>query len=256
MPGSTAPILRDLALGVLVGLFSGLFGVGGGIILVPILVLVFHVAQKRAQATSLVMVAIAASTGALTYALGNSVAWLPAIPLALGGVVGTWLGTRFVRRTPDRWLQIGFAVLLVIAAIRMLWGGFDGQTFELSHFNALTALGYLVAGLAMGLLSAFMGVGGGVIVIPILVTFFGFSQQLAAGTSLAVMIPIALLGAVRLTRSGHTDWPQGSRIGIGAAAGAVGGASLALATSGSVLQVGFAAVLLFAAAQMIRKAWS
>jgi uncharacterized membrane protein YfcA len=256
VPGRSAFLVRDLGLGVLVGVFSGLFGVGGGIILVPILVLVFHIAQKRAQATSLVMVAIAAVTGALTYAFGDSVAWLPALPLAVGGIVGTWIGTTFVRRTPDRWLQFGFAALLIVAALRMMWGGLSDQQSVLVELTPPVVIGYLTAGLAMGLLSAFMGVGGGVIVIPILVTFFGFSQQLAAGTSLAVMIPIALLGAVRLTRAGHTDWPQGTRIGIGAAVGAIGGASLALVASGAILQFGFALLLLFAAAQMIRKAWS
>ena len=241
---------------MLVGIFSGVFGVGGGIVLVPILVLLLHVAQKRAQATSLVMVAIAATTGAATYAVGSSVAWAAVPALILGGLIGTWLGTAVVKRTPDKWLQLAFSGLLLVAAARMVWAGVNPVSSEPPAMTALVAIGLGFAGLAMGLLSAFLGVGGGVIVIPILVAFFGFSQQLAAGTSLVVMIPIALLGAIRLTRAGHTDWGQGSRIGIGAAFGAVGGATLALALDQSVLQIGFAILLVFAAVQMTRKAFT
>ena len=247
-------MIRDLFLGVLVGIFSGVFGVGGGIVLVPILVLLLHVAQKRAQATSLVMVAIAATTGAATYAIGSSVEWAAVPALVLGGLVGTWLGTAVVKRTPDTWLQLAFSGLLLIAAARMVWAGVNPVSAEPVEMTTVVAVGLGLAGLAMGLLSAFLGVGGGVIVIPILVAFFGFSQQLAAGTSLMVMIPIALLGAARLTRAGHTDWGQGSRIGLGAALGAVGGATLALALDQSILQIGFAILLVFAAVQMTRKA--
>lgn len=254
MPTRPSAVLRDLLLGVLVGIFSGVFGVGGGIVLVPILVLLLHVAQKRAQATSLVMVAIAATTGAATYALGASVAWAAVPALIFGGLIGTWLGTAVVKRTPDKWLQLAFSGLLLIAAARMVWAGVNPVSSEPVAMTVTVAIGLGLAGLAMGLLSAFLGVGGGVIVIPILVAFFGFSQQLAAGTSLMVMIPIALLGAIRLTRAGHTDWGQGSRIGIGAAFGAVGGATLALALDQSVLQIGFAILLVFAAVQMTRKA--
>jgi len=106
----------------------------------------------------------------------------------------------------------------------------------------------------MGLLSAFMGVGGGVIIIPILITFFGFTQQLAAGTSLLVMIPIALIGALRLTKAGYTDWSQGLRIGFAAVLGVVAGASVALVLQGSILEIGFAFLLVFTGVQMVRKA--
>ena len=96
--------------------------------------------------------------------------------------------------------------------------------------------------------------GGGVVVVPLLIGVFGFSQQLAAGTSLAVMIPVTLLGALRLTSAGFTNWGQGIRIGSVSAFSAIGGALLALATDPSALQTAFAAVLIFAGAQMIWRA--
>jgi uncharacterized membrane protein YfcA len=106
----------------------------------------------------------------------------------------------------------------------------------------------------MGLLSSFLGVGGGIIVIPILITLFGFTPQLAAGTSLVVMIPIVLLGALRLTKGGFTNWAQGVRIGIPAALAAIGGAALALATQPAIVQIAFAILLVLAGAQMIWRA--
>lgn len=244
-----------MLIGLLVGVFSGLFGVGGGIILVPILVLLWHIEQKKAQATSLVMVSIAATTGTITYALGLNVEWSAVIPLVCGGLGGTWLGTRLIKRTPDRWLQIAFAGLLLVAAIRMFWSGSPREISEVLQITPSAFLFYVLSGVAMGLLSSFLGVGGGVIVIPLLVSFFGFSQQLAAGTSLAVMIPLSLVGALRLTRVGYTDWGQGLRIGAPAAAGAVAGASAALALPSQVLRIGFGVLLVFSAGQMMRKAY-
>jgi uncharacterized membrane protein YfcA len=250
-----APLLfRDIGIGLLVGLFSGLFGVGGGVILVPLLVLLFAVEQKRAQATSLVVVALAAVTGATTYSFGFSVLW-EAVPfLIAGGLIGTWGGSALVVRIATKWLQLGFSLLLVGAAARLVFLSFSDEISNVPELGASVVFGYFLAGLAMGLLSSLLGVGGGVIVVPLLVTFFGFSQQLAQGTSLVAMVPIALLGAWRLTKSGFTQWGQGIRIGVAAALGAVAGATVALVTASSVLQIGFAALLVFAATQLVRKA--
>lgn len=250
---SPVEVIRDLAIGLAVGIFSGMFGVGGGLVLVPFLVLVMHVAQKRAQATSLVMVALAATSGAITYARADSVAWLPSLVLVAGGLIGTLVGTTWVTRTPDRRLQLLFGLLLLAATARMVWGSFGQDTSTIASFSMATALGYVLSGIAMGVLSAMMGVGGGVIIIPILVAFFGFPQDLAAGTSLLVMIPIALVGATRLSRGGYTNWPQGLRFGVGAIGGAVVGAAVALAVSASIVQGAFAALLLVTAIQMLVK---
>lgn len=254
VPESKSPLVRDLAIGLLVGLTSGLFGVGGGIILVPLLVLLFKTDQKKAQATSLVVVSLSAVTGATTYAFANSIDWAAAPLLIAGGLIGTWLGTSFVKKINDRWLKLAFGVLLLAVAGRFVWQSFEASGIAQVTLSWQVALGYLAAGFAMGLLSSFLGVGGGVILVPILVTLFGFPQQLAAGTSLIVMIPVTLLGAKRLTRSGFTNWSQGLRIGSAAAVAAVAGAALALVAEAAILQLGFALVLLLAGSQMIWRA--
>lgn len=248
---------QDLGVGAGVGAFSGAFGVGGGIVLVPFLVLVRHASQKVAQATSLVMVAMAAAAAAVRYALNGDVAWAPSLVIVLGGLIGVWLGAHLVQRSPNAVLQVGFAVLLMIAGVRLLWPSpdpVDGMA-ALPDLTPTLAAGYVAAGLGMGLLSALFGVGGGILLIPILVALFGYGQHLAAGTSLAVMVPIAILGAVRLTGPGYTQWAEGARLGAGAVVGAFLGASLALAISGSVLQVAFGVLMIAVALQMGLRGW-
>ena len=248
------PLVKDLLLGLVVGVFSGLFGVGGGIILVPLLVLLMRTEQKQAQATSLVVVALGASSGALTYALAGSVLWISVPFLIAGGILGSWLGTIAVKKLQARWLQIFFAILLVAAAVRIGMESLGSATGFVGEVTVAVALGFAASGLAMGFLSALLGVGGGIIVIPLLVAIFGFPQQLAAGTSLVAMVPLALFGALRLTRSGFTQWVRGFRIGSGSVPGAIAGAALALIIEAGVLQIGFAALLVFAAVNMFVKA--
>jgi len=248
-------VARDLLIGFGVGAFSGAFGVGGGIILIPLLVLLLHMQQKGAQATSLVMVAFAATSGAVTYALSDFVAWIPAAFILIGGLVGSWFGSSLVKKTSDYRLQIGFGLLLIAVVVRLLWPTPSADVIDVPHLSTLVALGYIASGIAMGLLSALFGIGGGIILIPIVVTFFGFSQQMAAGTSLAVMAPIAIFGAWRQSRTGATNWPVGLRFGLASIPGAIAGAAIAVSLSGSLVRTAFAIVLALVATQMLRVGW-
>jgi uncharacterized membrane protein YfcA len=254
---SPKAIIGDLGIGAGVGTMSGALGVGGGILLVPYLVLRRSIPQKRAQATSLVMVGLAAGAGAITYALASQVAWIPAAAILVGGLVGSFTGSHLVQRTADRWLQGIFGFLLMIAAARMLWPTSDAfaTSDQLSDLQPGVIATYLITGLGMGLLSAMFGIGGGILLVPVLVAFLHYTPQLAAGTSLAVMLPIALFGAYRQTKPGLTDWKQGSIFGLGSIVGAVVGASLAMAASATIVRLCFAAVLLAVGIRYLVRAW-
>ncbi len=247
----------DLAVGTGIGAFSGAFGVGGGIMLVPFQVLVRKVPQKQAQATSLVMVAMAAFAGAVRYAANGDVAWWPSIVIVLGGLAGAWLGAHLMQRSPGWLLQALFGGLVVIAGARILSLSTapEATVTHLTDPSAGLLLGYALAGLGMGVLSALFGIGGGILLVPVLVAVFDYTQHMAAGTSLAVMVPIALVGAFRLTRPGLTKWAEGARYGIGAIVGAFIGASLALMLSGGLLRLLFGVLMLIVGAQMSWKAW-
>ena len=250
-----SPVVRDLLIGFGAGCLSGAFGVGGGIVLIPLLVLLLHVAQKRAQATSLVMVALAGAAGSLTYSIAGEVAWIPAAFILIGGLAGSLIGSSLVKRTSDHRLQIGFGILLIAVAVRLLLPVTTQSNTDFASISAMAAVGFVLSGLAMGLLSALFGVGGGIILIPIIVTAFGFPQQLAAGTSLTVMAPIALFGAWRQSRTGATDWRMGLRFGVASVPGSILGAVVAVSVSGAALRVLFAALLVVVGLQMAIAGW-
>ena len=112
--------MRFLVIGLVAGLFSALFGVGGGVVVVPLLILVMHYAERPAMATSLGAVGLIAFVGAVTYALHGEVkpgaAAVVGLPAALGAVFGTGLQQRLQART----LSLGFAALLAGIAIWLL----------------------------------------------------------------------------------------------------------------------------------------
>jgi uncharacterized protein len=113
-------VLRLASIGVVAGFFSALFGVGGGIILVPLLLLVVGFAERRAMATSLAAIGITAFAGAAAYTVAGHLhlteAALVGVPAALGAVTGTALQQRIA----GRHLTLGFAGLLVVIAAVLL----------------------------------------------------------------------------------------------------------------------------------------
>lgn len=109
-------------------------------------------------------------------------------------------------------------------------------------------------GIAAGILSGMFGVGGGVLFVPALVLFFDLSQVRAEGTSLIAIIPVAVLGAYRQHRYGNIRVREGIVIGLVSAGGAALGASLANYLPERALQIGFAALSLVIAAQLVRRA--
>lgn len=113
----------------------------------------------------------------------------------------------------------------------------------------VVALGIL-AGAAAGL----FGVGGGIIFVPTLVLVLGFDQIEAQATSLLAIVPVAVLGSWRQTRAGTVRWRDATTMGLVSVATAVAGAFIADATPGRALRVGFAALLLATAAQLVLRA--
>ena len=114
------PVLLLAAIGIGAGLLSGLFGVGGGIILVPALALLAGMAQQRASATSLAAIVPIAAVGALVFGRAESVDFPAALVLAAGSLVGVQVGTWLMPRVGDERLRIGFAAFMVAVALAML----------------------------------------------------------------------------------------------------------------------------------------
>lgn len=243
--------VRLLSLGVVAGVMSGLFGVGGGIVLVPGLVLVLGMAQHRAHATSLAAILLVAPAAMLGFALEERVAYGAAGLIALGGFAGAYLGAGLMHRMSPRRLTQAFSLLTLVIAVRLLFGGELDPGDATQALDAGRVAGFVLLGLASGTLSALMGVGGGVILVPGMVLLFGFSQHLAEGTSLLVIVPTALMGSWRHARNGYVDWRVGLVCGLGGVAGGLVGAQIALALDAGWLQRLFAVFLVVVGVRLL-----
>jgi len=221
--GGTVLVL--VAIGALAGVLSGLFGVGGGVIVVPALMAFAQMDQRRASATSLVAIAPAAVVGAVTYAVQGEVHWLAALTLAVGSVIGAPIGARLLRALPLRalpWIFVGFIAVVLVS----LFTTVPTRGGEV-HFGIVEAIVLLLLGLLSGVLSGLVGVGGGVVIVPGLEVVLGAGDLLAKGTSLLTMVPTSVSGTVANLRRRAVDLRVGLTVGITAAVCSPGGAVLA-----------------------------
>jgi uncharacterized membrane protein YfcA len=109
-----------LGIGLVAGFFGALFGVGGGIVIVPLLVMLRAFDQRRASATSLTAILVSSVAGAITYALHGDVKPGAAALVGLPAVAGVLVGTAVQQRVPIRQLSYGFALLLAVVGVRLL----------------------------------------------------------------------------------------------------------------------------------------
>jgi len=245
-------------LGATAGLLGGLFGVGGGLVMVPGMVLFLAIPQHRAHATSLAAMIASASAAVVPLALADRIDWDTGGFLLLGSIGGAYLGARVFARIPAVWLAGGFVALALASAVRMFLEG-DTPGAAATGTAAIDAswggvVGFVAIGFGAGVLGALMGVGGGIVYVPALVTLYGFEQHLAQGTSLAVIVPTALVAAVAHSRRGQVDWRLAALLGTGGLAGGWLGARLALALDAPLLRTLFAAFLVLMALRMLWRA--
>lgn len=241
-----------VGIGLIAGLLSGLFGVGGGTVIVPLLVLFLHFNQRLGAGTSLAAIVPTATVGVISYAINGSVAWIPALILAAGAVVGAQIGTRLlpkISQTVLRWFFVGFLVIVIVSLFLVIPSR-DAE-FEL---HLLNGLGLLVVGVGTGILAGLIGVGGGVIVVPVLMLVFGTSDLVAKGTSLLMMIPTAISGTIGNLRNRNVDLLAAAIVGISACTTTALGAWLATLIDPLVGNMLFAAYLVVIAVQMAMKA--
>ena len=112
--------MRLVAIGVVGGFFSALFGVGGGIVVVPLLILFAHLSERPAMATSLAAIGLIALAGTLTYGLLGEVKPGAAAAVGLPGALGAILGSSLQQRLAGRTLALGFAALLAVIGVRLV----------------------------------------------------------------------------------------------------------------------------------------
>jgi uncharacterized protein len=225
-----ADFIRNQSKGLLIGLsggfFGGLVGLGGGIIMIPLMSWVMRLTQHQAHGTSLVAIIFISLMGSITYFVHGSADWPAALILAGSAMLTARFGALYAHSLPEKKLKKAFGCFLMVISLLLVS---KGTILELS-FQVGPALHYLiliVTGMFTGFLAGMMGVGGGGVMVPPLVIFIGMSQHLAQGTSLLAMLPGSAVGAYTHYTLGNVVKTIALGLMIGGAAGSYLGASLA-----------------------------
>jgi uncharacterized membrane protein YfcA len=200
------------------GVIAGLFGVGGGLLMVPVLVWSFQANQfspeisvHLAVGTSLAIIVVTSLSSIVAHQRKGAVLWSIVQKLAPGLLIGSLIGAFVAKQLPSAWLGRSFGVFTLLIALQMAFQHArpiltsSGETVQTSLLE-MFGVGALIGGL-----SSILGIGGGSLTVPFL-THRHLSMQRAVGTAAVCGLPIALAGAVGFILIGQdvTQLPQGS----------------------------------------------
>jgi len=247
--GSHSASLTTIVLvGLAAGLLSGMFGVGGGILIVPGLVLVAKMDQRIAHGTSLAAVLPISASSLLSYWAHDHVDWHVAACLAAGALLGAVIGTRLLHVLPHRTLALVFSGILVLTAVR-LFLPISSSARDVLTIGTIAAL--IAIGIATGILAGLLGVGGGVIMVPAMMMLLQLPAAVAKGTSVAVIIPTSIMGTLRNRSKKNVDLRAAAILGFGGILSAVVGGWISARMSDTLSNVLFATLLLVVAVRLL-----
>ncbi|MFE1260847.1 sulfite exporter TauE/SafE family protein [Streptomyces albogriseolus] len=244
-------LVLALIAGAVVGLALGALGGGGSVLAVPALIYLLGFSPAAATTGSLVIVTVTSLTALYAHARAGNVRWRAGAAFAAAGLLPAALAGAAAGHLPQAVLTLAFAVVAAVAALRMLRPAdpAGGEPRSVRPGRAAAA------GAGLGALTGLLGVGGGFLAVPALVTVLGFEMRAAVDTSLLVITANSL--ASLATRSGAAislDWAVIGPFIAAAVLGAWDGKRLAAKVSGPGLQRVFAVVLLAVAAFMLADA--
>ena len=265
--------------GVLIGIASGLLGIGGGTVMVPIFRLAFEMSATMSTATSLFAIIPTSISGAISHVKGKTC--IPALGIAagLGGACMSPIGVWLAQLSPDWLVMLAAALIIGYSAINMFKKAFKlrpaGQPatgVDAAAAPSLTSLGDAAAsaptaddsslsrkqllqgaaiGLVAGLASGYVGVGGGFIMVPLMLSIIGIPMRKASGTSLIAVMILAIPGVIEQGIIGNINYLAGIAIVIGTIPGAVIGARLVTKVPERTLRLLFGCFLIVAAVMLV-----
>ena len=251
---AAVPRWKFILIGLAAGLLSGGFGIGGGIVMVPLLVAV-GLDRHRAHATSLASILPIAAAGAVTFALSGEVNLGFGVLVGVGGIIGSILGASLMNRLSTRSLSIFFGLVLLAAGIRMI---FSTDPLPMARGFTDFTLGLIAVGI--GLLSGFLagvaGVGGGIVIVPATVLLLGFTQHEAQGTSLLAIILTSIAATIINRKNRRVRLREAVIVGAGGVVGAVLASVAALGVDGRVLSALFGVLAVLVAVRTLYQAYT
>ncbi|MBL8536764.1 MAG: sulfite exporter TauE/SafE family protein [Hyphomonadaceae bacterium] len=239
--------------GAAVGLVLALIGGGGSILATPALLYVVGMANPHmAIGTSAVAVSVNAFANLITHSRRGNVKWPCAIAFAVAGVVGAAIGASIGKLTDAAVLLPLFALLMIAVGVRMLMPRRDEGNPDV-RLTAKNAPLILTAGLIVGLVSGFFGIGGGFLIVPGLIAASGMTMLHAVGSSLFSVGAFGATTAAAYAMDGLVDWRVAGLFIAGGIAGGLIGAAIAsrLAAQKGLLQRVFAGIVFATAAYML-----
>ena len=240
---------RDIAyciiIGIAGGFLGGLLGVGGGIIMVPLLLGLMKVTQHQANATSLAVIVFTAIAAAFTYGMQGNLDYILAVEVMIGSVIGARIGASWMHRLSALTLSRAFAIFTILVAIRFF---IPIPITALVHYNGgdpVSIILSILVGLLAGILAGLFGVGGGIIMVPALLLIFGLNQHLAQGISLLVIVPTAIVGTYTNYRNGSVVTRYLLPIAAASIIAAIVASNVAANLDATFLRYAFAVLLIF-----------
>jgi len=245
-------LLAGGAVGLTAGILSGLLGIGGGVVLVPLLALLLGMGQLDAQGLTLAVLLLPIGLPAvIAYHRRFPIRWALVGLLVAGFLPGILAGSALAVRLPERPLRALFVLLLLAVAWRTLRRG-GGREPEAEATAERGLLHGLWIGAVAGAVAGLLGIGGGIVVVPLLTGVLRVGQHRAQGASLAMLLPpIGLPGVLVYARAqGGLPWAMVGTVALAFAAGAFLGARLAARIDTVRLARVFALFVLATAASM------
>ncbi|MFN3347187.1 MAG: sulfite exporter TauE/SafE family protein, partial [Candidatus Bipolaricaulaceae bacterium] len=239
--------------GLGIGVLGSLLGIGGGIFVVPLLLLTGWVGtSQEAVGTSVVAVLATGTSASLVYLRRRITPWQVSVGLMPGALGGSYLGAFLAGKVASGALAFAFGVFLLYPATVLLLGKEPKELVRAQNARAFPWWVLVCVGFIAGLAGSLFGIGGGTIIVPILI-WLGLPMIEAAAGSLLVMVPTAALSTALHALAGRTHWDLAFPLVAGVLVGGQLGPLLALRLPQRVLRRLFALVLLYSAANMIRR---
>lgn len=241
--------LAYVLIGLATGILSGTFGIGGGTLTTPAMRDLLKTPGHVALGTSLPIIIPTALPGALVFHRKRAIRYRVGLVCALAGSVTALFAACATAFFGSRELMLITSAYIALLAVKFVMSGKGPRPKERVAPRRLMVRAALV-GLVAGALSGFLGVGGGIILVPAMVLLLNFHMHEAVGTSLMVMSIYAIPGSVAHYMLGHVDVALLIPIALGAVLGAQLGARLAIKTGEKRLKLSFSVFLLVIAASM------
>lgn len=252
-----------LIVGIVAGIMSGLFGIGGGIIMVPSLIAIFGMGMLNANATSLAaMLLPVAVLGVVAYYKAGYINIRNALWISLGLLTGSFFGAELAVSVDVKVLSKLYAAFLLYVAVgyldipKLLRGksyqkkenAISGETIHYSFWL------FIALGVFAGVFAGMFGKGGGLIIVPMLIKFFRYNPKAAAATSLAALqLPVGLPSVIVYAQAGYLNWLYAGLMALGIVFGVFFGTKLAIKLPAATFKKVYAFFLLGVAVYMIYK---